>query len=105
MNGLRAVRWAVLLVAGLSLPIEAALDYLEAHPDKTVWVLAFDAPSFPKDSQLNETGALLVLAHPDYITGREPLAWIHRASRVPVVKGAVVPATQSIAACRVAKTC
>ncbi len=72
--------------------VEAALDYLEAHPDKTAWVLAFDAPSFPKDSQLNETGALLVLAHPDYVTGREPLAWIHRASRVPVVKGAVVPA-------------
>lgn len=72
--------------------VEAALDYLEAHPDKTVWVLAFDAPSFPKDTQLNETGALLVLAHPDYVTGREPLAWIHRASRVPVAKGAVVPA-------------
>jgi hypothetical protein len=72
--------------------LEAALDYLEAHPDKTVWVLAFDAPSFPKDSQLNETGALLVLAHPDYVTGREPLAWIHRASRVPVIKGSIVPA-------------
>lgn len=72
--------------------VEAALDYLEAHPDKTVWVLSFDAPSFPKDEQLNETGALLVLAHPDYVTGREPLAWIQRASRVPVVKGAVVPA-------------
>ena len=72
--------------------VEAALDYLEAHPDNTVWVLAVDAPSFPKDEQLNETGALLVLAHPDYVTGREPLAWIHRASRVPVVKGAVVPA-------------
>ena len=79
------------LAAGFA-SVEAALDYLEAHPDKTVWVLAFDAPSFPKDSQLNETGALLVLAHPDYVTGREPLAWIHRASRVPVVKGAVVPA-------------
>jgi hypothetical protein len=72
--------------------VEGALDYLVDHPDKTVWVLAFDAPSFPKGSQLNETGALLVLAHPDYATGREPLAWIHRASRVPVVKGAVVPA-------------
>jgi len=64
--------------------LDAALDYLEAHPDRTVWVIAFDAPSFPKDEQLNETGALLVLAHPDYPTGREPLAWIHRASRVPV---------------------
>ena len=72
--------------------VDAALDYLEAHPEQTVWVLAFDAPSFPKDSQLNETGALLVLAHPDYATGREPLAWIHRASRVPVTKGSVVPA-------------
>uniref|UniRef100_UPI002FCAB490 hypothetical protein n=1 Tax=Aromatoleum sp. TaxID=2307007 RepID=UPI002FCAB490 len=64
--------------------LEAALDYLETHPNETVWVVAFDAPSFPKDEQLNETGALLVLAHPDYETGREPLAWIHRASRVPV---------------------
>ncbi len=64
--------------------LDAALDYLEAHPDETVWVAAFDAPSFPKDEQINETGALLVLAHPDYQTGREPLAWIHRGSRVPV---------------------
>lgn len=72
--------------------VESALDFLEAHPDKTVWVLAYDAPSFPKAEQINETGALLVLAHPDFDTGREPLAWIQRASRVPVVKAAVVPA-------------
>jgi hypothetical protein len=78
-------------VAGFS-SYEAALDYLEEHPDKTVWLLAFDAPSFPLDGQLNETGALLVLAHPDYQTGREPLAWIHRSSRVPVVKGAIASA-------------
>ena len=72
--------------------LEAALDFLEAHPDKTVWVLAFDAPSFPLDEQMNETGALLVLAHPDYKTGREPLAWIHRASRSAVGKGGAKPA-------------
>jgi len=75
--------------------VEAALDYLEAHPDKTAWVLAYDAPSFPKAEQINETGALLVLAHPDFATGREPLAWIHRASRMPIAKGAVVPAWRS----------
>lgn len=67
--------------------LEAALDFLEAHPDKTVWVLAFDAPSFPKEEQINETGALLILALPDYPTGREPLAWIHRAGRMPLGKG------------------
>lgn len=75
--------------------VEAALDYLEAHPDKTAWVLAYDAPSFPKPEQINETGALLVLAHPDFDTGREPLAWIQRASRVPVKQGAVIPAWQA----------
>ena len=72
--------------------VEAALDFLEAHPDKTVWVLAFDAPSFPKAEQINETGALLVLAHPDFVTDREPLAWIHRASRSPVAGKAVASA-------------
>lgn len=72
--------------------LEAALDFLEAHPDKTVWVLAFDAPSFPLDEQMNETGALLILAHPDYQTGREPLAWLHRASRSAVGQGGAKPA-------------
>jgi uncharacterized sulfatase len=42
MNGLRAVRWAVLLVAGLSFPIEAALDYMlkprKVAPDTYVFV-------------------------------------------------------------------
>lgn len=75
--------------------VEAALDFLEAHPDKTVWVLAFDAPSFPKSEQINETGALLVLAHPDFVTDREPLAWIHRASRMPVTGKAVASAWKS----------
>ena len=32
-------------------------------------------------------GVLLVLAHPDYATGREPLAFVHRESRVPVPPG------------------
>ncbi len=72
--------------AGLS-ALSAALDYLEENPQRTVWVMAFDAPSFPKDAQLNETGVLLVLAHPDYATGREPLAFVHRESRVPVPPG------------------
>ncbi|CAL96090.1 conserved hypothetical secreted protein [Azoarcus olearius] len=64
--------------------LDAALDYLETHPNKTVWVAAFDAPSFPKHKQLDETGALLILAHPDYPTGREPLAWLHRPQRTEI---------------------
>ncbi|MFT3849477.1 MAG: hypothetical protein QM739_12645 [Propionivibrio sp.] len=78
--------------------LAAALDFLEAHPEQTVWLLAFDAPSFPKDTQMNETGALLVLAHPAYPTGREPLAWIHRASRVPLEPGKAGAATAWAAA-------
>lgn len=61
-----------------------ALDYLEAHPDKTVWVMSFDAPSYPaKANQMNESSVLLVLAHPSYKTEREPLAWLHRVSTRP----------------------
>lgn len=83
--------------AGLS-ALSAALDYLEENPERTVWVMAFDAPSFPKDAQLNETGVLLVLAHPDYATGREPLAFVHRESRVPVAPGSGTPAPRVAAA-------
>ncbi|ANQ86632.1 hypothetical protein dqs_3615 [Azoarcus olearius] len=72
--------------------LDAALDYLQAHPEKTVWVAAFDAPSFPLDEQLDETGALLILAHPDYATGREPLAWLHRPQRTEIEEGKVVSA-------------
>ncbi|MFT3847096.1 MAG: hypothetical protein QM739_00005, partial [Propionivibrio sp.] len=67
--------------------LAAALDYLEENPGRTVWVMAFDAPAFPKHAQLNETGVLLVLAHADYATGREPLAFVQRVSRVPVAPG------------------
>ncbi len=56
--------------------LSAALDYLQAHPDETVWAMNWDAPSRPKDEQINENMALLVLAGPNYKTGREPLAWI-----------------------------
>ena len=83
--------------AGLA-ALSAALDYLEENPERTVWVMAFDAPSFPKDAQLNETGVLLVLAHSDYVTGREPLAFVHRESRVPVAPGSGTPAPRVTAA-------
>lgn len=58
----------------------AALDYLQAHPDKTVWVMNWDAPDFPKDEQMSENCTLLVLAGPNYDTQREPLAWIGRTA-------------------------
>ena len=57
--------------------LSAALDYLQAHPNETVWAMNWDAPGYPpSDEQLNENMVLLVLAGPDYKTEREPLAWI-----------------------------
>ncbi|KWB88258.1 hypothetical protein [Burkholderia ubonensis] len=61
--------------------LNAALDYLQANPQKSVWVMNWDAPSFPPvDSQLNENLALLILAGPDMKTERAPLAWIGKAA-------------------------
>lgn len=61
--------------------LNRALDYLQTHPDQSVWVMNWDAPSFPpKDTQMNENMVLLVLVGPDFHTGREPLAWIGRAA-------------------------
>ena len=57
-------------------PLSKALDYLQAHPAETVWAMNWDAPSRPKDKQINENMVLLVLAGPNYKTEREPLAWI-----------------------------
>lgn len=56
--------------------LAAALDYLKSHPKETVWVMNWDAPSRPKDRQINENLVLLVLAGPDYKTERAPLAWL-----------------------------
>ncbi|MFM9436083.1 hypothetical protein ACFDR9_003160 [Janthinobacterium sp. CG_23.3] len=60
----------------------AALDYLQAHPKETAWVMNWDAPNFPKSGQINENMVLLVLAGPDYNTERAPLAWLgHPAAK------------------------
>src|SRR5450830_2194350 len=56
--------------------LSAAMSYLQAHPGETVWVMNWDAPSRPKDDQLNENMVLLVLAGPGYKTERDALAWI-----------------------------
>lgn len=56
--------------------LAAGLDYLQAHPNETVWVMNWDAPSRPKDRQINENMVQLILAGPDYKTGRAPLAWL-----------------------------
>ncbi|WP_229412619.1 virulence factor, partial [Massilia sp. Root335] len=62
--------------AGFS-SLSAALDYLQAHPKETVWVMNWDAPSYPpKDEQINENMVLLILAGPDFKTERAPLAWL-----------------------------
>ncbi|MGG1949287.1 virulence factor [Trinickia sp. NRRL B-1857] len=61
--------------------LNAALDYLQSHPTESVWVMNWDAPSFPpKDMQMNENMVLLILAGPQMDTGRDPLAWIGRAA-------------------------
>lgn len=66
--------------------LKAALDYLQVHPDKTVWVMNWDAPGYPpSDEKLNENMVLLVLAGPNYQTEREALAWIgYPAGRLPI---------------------
>jgi hypothetical protein len=56
--------------------LTSALNYLQVHPNETVWVMNWDAPSRPKDEQINENMVLLVLAGPDYKTERDALAWI-----------------------------
>ncbi|UXU89985.1 virulence factor [Burkholderia sp. S-53] len=60
--------------------LNKALDYLQANPDKSVWVMNWDAPSFPPtDAQINENLVVLFLAGPTFNTEREPLAWIGKA--------------------------
>jgi hypothetical protein len=58
--------------------LNAAMDYLQANPTKTAWVLNWDSPQYPNDESLSENGTLLVLAGPKMETQREPLAWIAR---------------------------
>ncbi|MBM2768957.1 virulence factor [Burkholderia anthina] len=58
-----------------------ALAYLQANPDKSVWVMNWDAPNFPPtDAQINENLVVLFLAGPNFNTEREPLAWIGKAA-------------------------
>ncbi|QBR03590.1 virulence factor [Paraburkholderia pallida] len=65
--------------------LNAALDYLQSHPTESVWVMNWDAPSFPpNDEQMNENMVLLILAGPGLDTGRDPLAWIGRAASASV---------------------
>lgn len=56
--------------------LAAAMAYLQANPNETVWAMSWDAPSRPLDEQINENLVLLVLAGPTYKTGRKPLAWV-----------------------------
>ncbi|WP_426105089.1 virulence factor [Massilia sp. TSP1-1-2] len=83
------------------LSLSAALDYLQAHPKETVWVMNWDAPSFPpKDEQINENMVLLVLAGPDFKTERDPLAWIgypakHKLDEFEAKKGLPPRASQA----------
>ncbi len=65
--------------------LNAALDYLQSHPKESVWVMNWDAPSFPpKDQQMNENMVLLILAGPQMDTGRDALAWVGRVATANV---------------------
>ncbi|WP_332858936.1 virulence factor [Janthinobacterium svalbardensis] len=80
--------------------LAAALDYLQTHPKETVWVMSWDAPSFPKDEQINENMVLLVLAGPHYKTERDALAWIgypatQQVSAFTAQKGLPPPTVQA----------
>lgn len=83
------------------LSLTGALDYLQAHPAETVWVMNWDAPSFPpKDEQINENMVLLVLAGPDFKTERDPLAWLgypakHKLVEFEAKKGSAPRAIQA----------
>ena len=57
------------------------LKYLEENPSKTVWVMNWDAPSFPKSGKINENIVLLILAGPDYKTERAALAWLSHPAK------------------------
>lgn len=51
--------------------LNKALDYLQDNPDKTVWVVNWDAPNFPPlDAQINENLVVLFLAGPNFDTQR-----------------------------------
>lgn len=64
--------------------LKQGLDYLQQHPSETVWVMNWDAPSRPKDRQIDENLVLLVLAGPDYKTDRAPLAWLSYPAQAKV---------------------
>ncbi|MDG0024525.1 virulence factor [Trinickia sp. Y13] len=65
--------------------LNAALDYLKSHPKESVWVMNWDAPSFPPEhAQMNENMTLLILAGPQMKTERDPLAWISRVATANV---------------------
>lgn len=70
--------------------LAAAFDYLETHPAEVVWFMAVDSPGYGPEGKIkqpNEAGILLMLAHRDFDTGREPLAMIHRPQQTPEVPG------------------
>jgi hypothetical protein len=66
-----------------------ALAFLEANPQKPVWVMAFDAPDYPVRAKVPSENALwFVLTHPDYNTHpfpRKPLAVMYAPQKTDVV--------------------
>jgi hypothetical protein len=63
-----------------------ALRYLEANPQRPVWVMSWDAPDWPKNKQPSENAVLLILTHPEYRHPfpRKPLALLYAPQRVQI---------------------
>ena len=83
-----------------------ALSFMHAQPQQTAWVMAMDAPDYPKDKQPSENAVLLILANPElrHPVPHEPLAAVYpvfkqavssRAQRVEAIKQAMSLAVAS----------
>lgn len=64
--------------------LETALKAIPAPEAKVVWLSSTDAPSWPKDELPNEAAVLLMLAHPGFVSGRQPLAYLTAPAVVPI---------------------
>lgn len=78
--------------------LETAWQAIATPEAKVIWLGTVDSPSWPKDELPNEAAVLLMVAHPGFESGREPLAYFTAPAVVPIkglarVKGESLRAT------------
>lgn len=64
--------------------LETAWQTIATPEAKVIWLGTVDSPSWPKDELPNEAAVLLMVAHPGFDSGREPLAYFTAPTVVPV---------------------